>query len=361
MIPIAAPCIGKEEENAVISVLQSGMIASGEIVSRFEEEFSRYIGVSHSVATSSGTSALHATLIALGISPGDEVIVPSFTFIATATAVSMCGAMPVMVDVNKKTFTIDPESVQEAITERTKGVIGVHLFGQACDINALYQICEDHSLLFIEDCAQAHGTEYKDKKVGSHGDAGCFSFYPTKNMTTGEGGMITSENLEFIDHCRRIINHGQKERYLHTELGYNYRMTNINAAIGRVQLQKLGEMNQQRQNNANVYSSYLKTPGIIHPACQADSTHVYHQYAILVDEAYPITRDALVTYLADHGVGTAIHYPIPVHRQPLYQNTSGAICPVSEWLSNHILSLPVHSGVTTDQCRQICSIIDEVN
>ena len=173
--------------------------------------------------------------------------------------------------------------------------------------------------------------------------------------------MITSENKDFIDRCRRIINHGQKEKYLHTELGYNYRMTNIQAAIGRVQLRKLDSMNQVRQNNAACYSSSLKRPGVIHPASMVDSTHVYHQYAILVDEQYPVSRDALATYLVDHGIGTAVHYPIPVHRQPLYLNNRDILCPVSEWLSEHILSLPVHPGITTDQCRQICSLIKEVN
>ncbi len=361
MIPVAAPCIGKEEEDAVIAVLRSKMIASGEVVSRFEEEFGRYINHSSAVATSSGTSALHAALLALGVKPKDEVIVPSFTFIATATAVSMCGATPVMADVHKKTFTLDPDSVMESVSSQTKGIIGVHLFGQACDIHALSQICEDHSLSFIEDCAQAHGAEYHGKKVGSYGDAGCFSFYPTKNMTTGEGGMITGTDSGFIERCRRIINHGQKERYLHTILGYNYRMTNMNAAIGRVQLTKLESMNKVRQKNAEIYCNRLNIPGIVTPVCQDGSTHVYHQYAILVLDDYPLHRDALVEYLDQNGIGSAVHYPLPVHRQPLYEKGMNGPCPVSEWLSDHILSLPVHPGITADDCETICSCILEVN
>lgn len=257
MIPVARPVFGIEEVDAVSEVIRSGMLASGEIVTRFENEYAKYSGVKHAIATSNGTTALHAGLLATGILPGEEVIIPSFTFIAAASSVSICGAHPVVADVDLSTCCIDPESIVEQITPKTRAIIGVHLFGQPCDISAIQQICNDKNLLFIEDCAQAHGATYKGVQVGNFGDIGCFSFYPTKNMTTGEGGLVTCSDDMIAEKVRRLINHGQKEKYLHTEIGYNYRLTNIGAAIGRVQLRKLDEMNMKRQDNASYYSSYI--------------------------------------------------------------------------------------------------------
>ena len=219
MIPVARPVFGEEEVDAVSAVIRSGMIASGDVVTRFEEEYAAYAGVKHAVATSNGTTALHAGLLASGVLPGDEVIIPSFTFIATATSVSMCNALPVVADVDPVTFCIDPDSVLEQITPKTRAIIGVHLFGQPCDIASLQQISSDHDLLFIEDCAQAHGAQYHGTQVGNFGTVGCFSFYPTKNMTTGEGGLVTCSDDTIAERVRRLINHGQKEKYLHTEIG----------------------------------------------------------------------------------------------------------------------------------------------
>ena len=360
MIPIARPSIGPEEADAASKVILSGMLASGKEVSAFEEEFSKFSETSSGVATSNGTTALHAAQLALNIGPGDEVIVPSFTFIATATTVSMCGASPVMADIEETTYCIDPESVMEQITKKTKAIIGVHLFGQPCNIGALTDICEDHSLIFIEDCAQAHGAKYQGRSVGSFGTCGCFSFYPTKNMTCGEGGMVVTNDLGLSDRIRRLVNHGQKEKYLHTDLGYNYRLTDIAAVIGRVQLQRLAGLTLSRQENGEFYSNNIQRKGIITPHVRHNSTHVYHQYAIRVTRDAGISRDELAEYLHKKGIGTAIHYPVPVHEQPVYKGkVSGSDCPGSQLLSKEILSLPVYPSLTPDQRETICQAVNE--
>lgn len=268
MINIAQPALGAEEIAAVNEVFQSGMLAQGSITTKFENNFADYCGVLHATGVNSGTAALHMGLLALGIGPGDEVIVPSFTFIATATSVSMCGAKPVIVDVNKDTYTINPDEVSENITDKTKAVIGVHLFGQPFDINSLNEICKDKDIYLIEDAAQSHGSLYKDKKVGSFGELGCFSFYPTKNMTTIEGGMITTNNTELDSKIRRLINHGQSAKYLHTELGYNMRLSNVSAAIGNVQLSKLDAMNKKRAENAEILCKKINVDGLKKPFCK---------------------------------------------------------------------------------------------
>jgi len=359
MIPVAKPCVGNEEAEAAASVIRSGMLASGKQVTLLEEDFSSFIGVPHSIATSNGTTALHVALMGLDIGPGDEVIVPSFTFIATATSVSMTGATPKMADVEKKTYCIDPNSVVDLITPRTKAIIGVHLFGQACNVRAIQDICEDHSISFVEDCAQAHGTEYDGKKVGSFGVCGCFSFYPTKNMTSGEGGMITCHDPNLSERMRRLINHGQKEKYLHTELGYNFRLTDIAAAIGRVQLKKLPQMNKKRQENAAYYNSSLKKDGLITPFTAPLSNHVFHQYAICINRN-DMGRDSFAKILHDNGIGTAVHYPIPIHKQPLYQKSHDYNCPISETLSREILSLPVYPDLSADERAFIVETINGV-
>ncbi|HWQ66608.1 MAG TPA: DegT/DnrJ/EryC1/StrS family aminotransferase [Methanospirillum sp.] len=361
MIPIARPSVGIEEAHAAYEVIISGNLASGNQVALFEQEFSNYIGVSHGIATSNGTTALHAAMLALGIGPGDEVIVPSFTFIATATSVMMCGASPVVADVDPLTYCIDPESVVENITSHTKAVLGVHLFGQPCEIRAIQDICEDHRLLFIEDCAQAHGAEYHGKKVGSFGSVGCFSFYPTKNMTTGEGGFVTCNDNGIAKKVRLLINHGQEEKYLHTQVGYNYRLTDISASIGRIQLRKLDGMNYKRRANGSFYFDNIHKKGIIIPGIREHCTHVYHQYAIRVSEDSGTNRDEFAHTLNSRGVGTAVHYPIPIHEQPVFKNKiSGSLCPVSQELSREILSLPVYPDLTQNERNIIINAIHMV-
>jgi perosamine synthetase len=361
MIPVSRPVLGEEEAGAVTRVMESGMIAQGRVVAGFEEAFASYIGVAHAVATSSGTSALHAALLAAGIGPGDEVIVPSFTFIASATSVSMCGAQPVFADVDEETFTLDPASAEDLITPRTRAVMGVHLFGQPFDIPAVSALCREHGLLLIEDACQAHGSTFRGRRVGSFGQLGCFSFYATKNMTTGEGGMVTTNDAGLAGRIRLLINHGQEEKYLHTHLGYNYRMTDIGAAMGLVQLGKLDALNGKRVANAGYLDEHLTEEGLITPSVRPGSSHVYHQYVVKVEKGARLRRDGLMQALAERGVGTAVHYPRPVHDQPLYRGRQGrGPCPVSAGLASSVLSLPVHPLLTESDLSAIARAVNEV-
>jgi perosamine synthetase len=241
-------------------------------------------------------------------------------------------------------------------------VIGVHLFGQPFDVDPLRELCSDHKALLIEDAAQAHGAIYHGKKTGGLGDAACFSFYPTKNMTTGEGGMVTTDDAEYAAKIRRFINHGQSEKYLHTTLGYNYRMTDIGAAIGAVQLKKLDALNLRRQHNAGYLDRHLQLAGLVLPARRTDCAHVFHQYVVKVTGECALAREALMQALKAKGIGTAVHYPIPIHHQPVYQSIAGtAKCPVSVELAGQVMSLPVHPLVTDEQLEYICDTIREVN
>ncbi len=360
-IPVARPAIGQEEISAVTDVLKSGMLASGDRVAEFERKFADFCGSNHAIAVNNGTAALHAALLAIGIVPGDEVIVPAFSFVATASAVAMCGAKPVFTDVDEKTFTINPQQAAERITPKTRAVIGVHLFGQPCDIEALQEICESHSLKFIEDAAQAHGALYKNAKTGSFGHLACFSFYATKNMITGEGGMVTTSDKAYNERLRLIINHGQSEKYLHTCLGYNYRMTDIAAALGIVQLKKLEKFNLRRRKNAEFYNANLSVKGLSIPFTGPARNHVYHQYVIRLTEEFPMSRTTFIEYLKAKGIGSAIHYPIPLHRQPLFglENDPDP-CPVSTSLAGSVLSLPVHPLLDQKELAYICDTINRV-
>lgn len=360
-IPVARPAIGQEEISAVTAVLQSGMIASGERVVEFEKKFADYCGTTHAVAINNGTAAIHAALLAADIGPGDEVIVPTFSFVATASAVSMCGAKPVFADVDDRTFNINPHQIEERVTPKTKAVIGVHLFGQPFDVRAVQQICEGHNLKLIEDAAQAHGALYHGEKVGGLGHFGCFSFYATKNMITGEGGMVTTSEKAYNERLRLIINHGQSEKYLHTRLGYNYRMTDIGAALGIVQLKKLEKFNIRRRKNAEYFDTHLSVKGLVTPAHSSDVSHVYHQYVLKLTEDFPLSRAEFMDYLKAKGIGSAIHYPIPIHRQPLYglENNPDP-CPVATRLAGCVLSLPVHPLLDQKELAYICDTINKV-
>ncbi|NLX49328.1 MAG: DegT/DnrJ/EryC1/StrS family aminotransferase [Methanospirillum sp.] len=361
MIPVARPLLGDEEVQAAGRVIRSGMLASGPEVAAFEEEFAAHAGVTHAVAVSNGTTALHAALLGAGIGPGDEVIVPSFTFIATATAVSMCGAVPVFADVRPDLFTIDPDTLPDQVGPATRAVIGVHLFGQPFDVGPAADLCEERNLALIEDAAQAHGATWRGRRVGSLGTAGCFSFYPTKNMTTGEGGMVTTDDDALAGRLRRLVNHGQAEKYLHTSLGYNYRMTDIGGAIGRVQLRRLEEFNRRRQENAASLSARLDAPGIVPPAVGEGRGHVYHQYVVTVGDGCPLARDALAEHLRGQGVGCAVHYPIPVHEQPLYRDTAApGACPTAADLARRVLSLPVHPALGPDDLDRIVEVVNGI-
>ena len=364
VIPIAKPIIGDEEAKVVEEVLKSGMLAQGKYVSEFETNFSKYIGVQNSVAVSNGTVALDLALKALGIRQDDEVITPSFTFIATANSILFQGAKPIFADVDEKTFNISPDDVLEKITAKTKAIIGVHLFGHPFDLKAVQEICEDHLLTLIEDAAQAHGAEYEGKKVGRFG-VGCFSFYPTKNMTTGEGGMITTNSAEIAETCRLLRNHGDSGKYHHVSLGYNYRMTDIEAALGIIQLRKLDGFNDKRIKNAEYFNEHITASGLKLPYKKNGVKHVYHQYAVTIEEGFTISRDEFIQYLGDKGIGCGVHYPLPIHKQPLYQRLGytdeNVRCPVSTATSKKILSLPVHPALQEEDLTYIAETINTLD
>jgi perosamine synthetase len=355
-IPVARPLVGEEEVEAVADVLRSGMLAQGSVVTEFESLFAEYCGAAHAIGVNSGTAALHAALLAAGVGPGDSVVVPAFTFFATASSVSMCGATPLFADVDPRTFNIDPGSAGALIQPDTRAVVGVHLFGQPFDVAAVRALCDDHNLVLIEDAAQAHGAEYHGKRAGSLADLACFSFYPTKNMTTGEGGMVTTDDDHLAERVRLLINHGQSQKYLHSAIGYNYRMTNIAAAIGLVQLGRVEGFNERRIENAHYLDRCLEGTGLVTPYTAPDVRHVYHQYVVKLPAGYPLTRDVFMSALGGKGIGTAVHYPIPVNRQPVYENEH-ASCPVSDGLAASVVSLPVHPAVTDEELAYICDVV----
>jgi dTDP-4-amino-4,6-dideoxygalactose transaminase len=360
MISISMPILEDEEKKSVADVLGTGYIAEGVRVKEFESVFSNYCGTKYGVATSSGTTALHLSLLACGIEKGDEVITTPFSFIATANAILYCGAKPIFADIDAQTFNIDPEKIKEKITDRTKAVIVVHLYGHPCEMEPIIKICRDKNIKLIEDACQAHGATLSNKKVGGVGSCGVFSFYPTKNMTTGEGGMLTTNKPEIAENARLLRNHGSKTKYHHDVLGFNYRMTDIAAAIGLVQIKKLDGFNNKRVENAKKISHKLNNiNGLITPYVKPDVTHVFNQYTIRITDDFQISRDKLVKKLYKKGIDTGVYYPIPIHKQPFYKNESIGLNK-SEVASGEVLSLPVHPGLNEDDLGYICKTIREV-
>lgn len=363
MIPIVKPLIGDEEIEAVVRVLRSGMIAQGEEVYAFEREFASYVGVKHGVAVSSGTAALDIALKALGIGEGDEVITTPFTFIASANAILFQRAKPVFADIDSRTFNLDPGDANEKITSKTRAILVVHLYGQPADMKAFTEIAEDHNLLLVEDCAQAHGATFNGRMVGSFGHVAVFSFYTTKNIITGEGGMVVTNSDEVAWKARLLRDHGQAEKYHHVELGYNLRMMNIQAAIGRVQLKKLNLWNEIRSRNASLLTSGIsRVKGLTPPYVDGRVKHVWHQYVVRVEDDFKLRRDELTEYLRVKGIETSIHYPIPIHWQPLYQRLGYPrdICPNAVDACRRVLSLPVHPALTRQQIEYIVNVLEDV-
>lgn len=360
MIPIAQPLISDQEIDEVVKVLKSGFIAQGPKVAEFEEKFAEYVGVDHAVAVTSGTAALHTALLALGIENGNEVVTTPFSFAATGNSVLYTGARPVFVDIDPKTFNLDPDKIEAAITKNTKAILPVHLYGQPADMDPLKKIADEHNLWIIEDAAQAHGAQYHDKMVGSLGDIACFSFYPTKNMTTGEGGMITTDSEELADRARMLRSHGESERYNHTILGYNFRMTDIAAAIGLVQLERLDGFTKSRIENAEYLTTHIDSiEGILPPFVMDRVKHVFHQYTVRVEKG---KRDALKEVLTQLGIGTGVHYPKTIYQQKLYQDLGiAANCPQAEKAAQEVLSLPVHPKLTVDDLGEIVNILEEAS
>lgn len=343
---------------ATLEVWQSGkyVLTQGTQVKTFEAAFAAYIGTSHAMGVSSGTAALHLSLAALGIGSGDEVIVPANTYAATVFAISYTGATPVLVDVDPRTFTMDPTLVRTALTPRTKALLPVHLFGLPADMTRLMDIARDAGLAVVEDCAQAHGAEWQGKKVGSFGVAGCFSFYPTKNMHSLEGGMITTADAEFARKLRLLRNQGMEQRYQNEIVGANMRLTDVAAAIGRVQLGKLDGWTERRRANAAYLDERLR--GVVVPPVAEGARHVYHQYTVRV----PGDRDALQAALRERGVGSAVYYPTPIHRLKPYLSAEGTAdawkLPETDRAAGEVLSLPIFPTLTTEQLDHI---VDAVN
>lgn len=354
--PLAVPAvqvsIGEAERQAVMRVLQCGQLVQGSEVAAFEHEFSsQVVDGGHCVAVNSGTSALHLSLLALGIGGGDEVIVPSFTFAATANAVRMAGGTPVFVDIDAQTFTLDPAAVEAAITPRTRAVIPVHLYGQTADLEALSAVVAAHGLAMIEDAAQAHAAAHRGRPAGSWGDCAAFSFYATKNMTTGEGGMVVCRDPEVARRVRLLRNQGMEVKYRNEIPGLNNRMTDLAAAIGRVQLKSLPHYTQRRQEIADQYRHGLRDLTCLRvPYTAPENLHVYHQFTI----TSPI-RDQLLTALTGADIGAAVYYPVPTHRLPAYDLDISL--PVTDQASTEVLSLPVHPSLSDAQIARVIEVL----
>ena len=360
-IPAARPIIGDEEREAVDRVLRSGMIAQGPEVAAFEAEFAEHFADGRAtVAVNSGTSGQHLGLLAAGVGPGDEVIVPSFTFAATGNSVALTGATPVFADIEPDYFTLDPESVCAAITPRTKGIMPVHLYGHPFLVDAIEAIANEHGLAIYEDAAQAHGASWNGRKVGTLGDFAMFSLYPTKNMTSGEGGMVTCANDGIARGVRLLRNQGMEKQYENEVVGFNARMTDIHAAIGRVQLTKVDAWTAKRRANAAVLDAGLAgVDGVRTPLVADGAVHVYHQYTIRVDAA---ERDRLQLALKEeHGIGSGVYYPIPNHRLPsLAEYAPGLELAETERAASEVLSLPVHPSLGDGDLERIVSAVAAV-
>lgn len=354
MIPVSKPYIGEEEKQAVMAVLESGMLAQGPRTAELEEKFADVCGVKYAIATSSGTTALHLALLAHSIGPGDEVITTPFTFIASANSILFTGAKPIFVDIAPDTFNIDPGLIEQAITPNTKAIMPVHLFGYVCDMEAIQGIADKHNLALIEDACQAVGATFKGKKAGSFG-TGCFSLYATKNMMSGEGGIITTNDGLLAEKCRMLRNHGMKQRYHHDMLGYNFRMSDLHAAIGLAQIDRLVEFTAQRQSNATYLNAHIINGGVMTPSVKPSYEHVWHQYTIRVQN----NRDEMVKQLSANGVGTGIFYPIPAHKHEYMQKIVGNVSlPVAEQIATEVISIPVHPQLSQTDLEKI---VDEVN
>ncbi len=353
-IPAAKPQIGDEERAAVDRVLRSGMIAQGPEVAAFEKEFGDVlVGGRTCVAVSSGTAGLHLGLLAAGVGAGSEVIVPSFTFAATANSVALSGATPVFADIDPDTYCLDVASVEQALTDRTVGIMPVHLYGHPADMTALGELAAKHGVQLFEDAAQAHGARWQGSPVGSFGSFAMFSLYPTKNMTSGEGGMVACATPEIARNVRLLRNQGMEKRYENEVVGFNARMTDVHAAIGRVQLEKLAAWTARRQSNAAFLSAHLEGVGV--PKIAEGATHVWHQYTIRV----AADRDGFAAALAsEHGVGSGVYYPIPNHQLPSFGldydlRATARACA-------EVLSLPVHPALTPEDLERIVNGVNAV-
>jgi dTDP-4-amino-4,6-dideoxygalactose transaminase len=356
LIPAAKPYFGPEEREAVDRVLRSGMVAQGPEVAAFEEEFSAIVAGREVVAVNAGTSGLHLALLAMGVGPGDEVIVPSFSFAATANVVALVGATPVFVDIEPDHFAIDPAAVEAAITPKTTAIMPVHLYGHPADMDRLGAIAARHGLAIIEDACQAHAAALDGTPVGAFGKTAVFSLYPTKNMTSIEGGMVVTDDAEVARKLRLLRNQGMLKQYENEVVGFNMRMSDVHAAVGRVQLGRLAGWTAQRQANAAYLDAGIAGSGIVTPPVAAGATHVYHQYTVRVSEqVVEGGRDAFATRLRDSGVGCGVYYPIPIHRLPSFAVELDL--PETERAAREVLSLPVHPALSEADLKTIVETV----
>jgi dTDP-4-amino-4,6-dideoxygalactose transaminase len=359
LIPINLPKISEEEVQAVVKVLRSGMLTSGlgagPQVMEFEKSFADFACAKHAVAVNTGTAALHSAVLAVGVKQGDEVILPSFTFVATAEAVVLAGAKPVFADIDPKTYNLSPSSMEKAVTKKTKAIMPVDLYGFSADMKPLIEIAAKHSLAIVEDAAQAHGTTYGGKPAGAFADAACWSLYASKNITTGEGGVVTTNNDQIAETLRMIRTHGEKAKYSSLMLGTNYRMSEMQAAIGNVQLLKLPSFIAKRRQNALQLTKILaKNSKLVLPYESKDRLHSWYLYTAKLKDGTEDERNHLVEGLKKKGIGAEVYYINPVHQMPFYrENFGSAKLPETEKASKQVFSLPIHPGVTEDQIQFI--------
>jgi perosamine synthetase len=363
-IKVATPLVGEEEVEAVREVLLSGNYVSGKNVEKFEQAFAEYIGVKHAVAVNSGTAALHIALEALGVGRGDEVIVPPLTFFATVSSVLYLDAVPVFADIDLDDLCISPQDVEKKISSKTKAILPVHLFGAAAKMDQIRDLAVKNSVVVLEDCAQAHGTEYKGQKVGGVGDAGAFSFFATKHMTTGEGGMITTNDPMIAEQAKIIRNHGMQGRDDHVRLGFNNRMTELEAAIGLVQLKKLDAFNQRRIDNSEYILNQVRSlPWLTVPVTEDRIKHTYFWCPILIAEESGVSIDELKAYLTHSGIGFRQRYKFPLYRQPVLKSTDSCYAdlflPNIEKVAGKIIGLPNHAHLTDTEIKKVVRVLKD--
>jgi len=367
MIPINQPIIGEEEIELVKKVLKSGLLTEksgcGYYVSQFEDAFAKYVGSKYAVAMSSGTAALHASLMAVGLRAGDEVVMPSFTFVAAAEAAIFAGGIPIFADIDPDTYCVNPESVEDQISSKTKAIIPVHLYGLSADMNPILKLAREHDFVVIEDAAQALGAEYKGKRAGSIGDIACFSFYATKNITTGEGGMVTTNNAEYAEILQEIRNHGEQKEYSSVRLGHNYRMPEVAAAIGLSQLSNLPRFLEARRKNAEILGerlSGLEKLGL--PVEPYDRKHSWYVYTVRLKKSNVGKRNKLVAKLRSKRIGVAVYYPVPIHMMPYYKERyaySKKVLKETMTATRQVFSLPVHPKITEGDLDFIATTLAE--
>jgi perosamine synthetase len=359
LIPINLPLISEKEIEAVVKVMRSGPLTSalgvGPMVTQFEKNFAKFAGVKHAVAMNTGTAALHSAVVASGVKQGDEVILPSFTFVATAEAVVMAGGKPVFTDIDHETYNISPGEIEQNVTEKTRAIVPVDLYGLSVDMKLIRKTASEHSLAVVEDAAQAHGATYEGKPAGVFADAACWSFYASKNMTTGEGGVVTTDNDEVAETLRMVRTHGEKDKYTSLMLGYNYRMSEIQAAIGLVQLEKLPVFVAKRRANAKRLTNLLSASDRLKvPEDSEERQHSWYLYTVRLENATRDERDKILEELKKKGIGAVTYYVSPVHLMPYYRETFGERrLPETEKAASQVFSLPVHPGVTEEQIDYI--------